>query len=195
MTSISLNSCFIVKESTENDIAPSVKLSPKPQIAMSETLVRSDKGDMIALLPKKWFFVDLEDKESPNVFSVAVNPDYTLSAIFSLVRKNEKVENLVRKEGLIGLARYCLSLKQQKSGDAVKLAGKYRIINMGPLSFCKYSYMTAGRTLTAQSAVFISSLGRYYEFTLIPMNIKEAQMPPIKEIEETFNSIVTTIQY
>jgi hypothetical protein len=195
LLAISLGGCFIVKEEIEEDIAPSITLSPKPSVTMSETLVRSTNGDMIAFLPQDWFFVDLEDKVSSDVFAVAVNPDYTLSAVFSIIKKNDKTDELVTKEGLIGLARSSLQQKQKKSGDAVKLFGKYTIMNMGTLSFCKYNFSSTSGALTAQSAVFVSSLKQYYEFSLIPMNVNGKHLPPQTDIDKIFSSVLTTIQY
>ncbi len=192
---LGIDGCFIVKENIETDIAPEISISPKPVKSMSETLVRSRKGDMIAFLPKDWFFVDLEDKISSDIFAVAINPDYTLSAVFSTIRKSDKVEELINKEGLIGLARSSLAKKQKKSGDAVKLFGKYTTINMGTLSFCKFSYSTTEGALTSQSAVFISSLKQYYEFAMIPLNFNGNPLPPQTEIKNIFTSIMTTIQY
>jgi hypothetical protein len=191
----SFYSCIIVKEEIETDIAQPISISPKPTIEMSETLVRSQRGDMIAFLPKDWFFVDLENDISSDVFAVAVNPDYTLSAVFSVIRKTEKVNELFEKEALIGLARASLAKKQQKSADAIKLLGKYTTVNMGLLKFCKYSYTTSEGAITAQSAVFNSTLDQSYEFSLIPMNINGNPLPPKSEIDEIFNSILTTIQY
>lgn len=190
-----LESCFIVREDVETDVAPSVTISPKPLVTMSETLVRSEKGDMIAFLPDGWFFVDLEDKIASDVFAVAVNKDYTLSAIFSLIRKNDKVDELVQKELLIGLARTSLAKKQKKTGDAVKLIGKYTTITMGTLSFCRFSYSTTEGALTSQSAVFISSLSQYYEFALVPISVNGNPLPAQTEIDKIFTSILTTIQY
>ena len=193
--SVILNSCFVVKEEVETDIAPSIILSPKPEIEMSETLVRSQKGDMIAFLPKAWFFVDLEDEISPDAFAVAVNPDYSLAAVFTIIRPNEEVNALVKKEGLIGLARYSIMKKQDKTADAIKLYGKYTSISMGTLSFCKYMYTSTEGTITSQSAVFISSLGEFYEYALVPLNVKNTAIAGVLDSDKIFHSILTTIQY
>jgi hypothetical protein len=192
---VSLAGCFIVKEEVETDIAPSITLSPKPTIEMSETLVRSQKGDIIAFLPKDWFFVDLEDQISPDAFAVAVNPDYTLAAVFTVIRPGEESNNMVKKEGLIGLARYSIIKKQNKTADAVKLYGKYTTINMGTLSFCKFAYTATEGAITSQSAVFISSLGEYYEFALVPLKVRDTALPGVLDTEKIFHSILTTIQY
>ncbi len=195
LTAIILNSCFIVIEETESDIAPEVTISPKPTIPISDTLIRSDLGDMIAFIPKGWFFVDLENDLSSDVMGVAVNPDYTISAVFSKIRKNPQVEELIKKESLIGLARYSLQKKQNKTGNAVKLSGKFSMLNMGMLNFCQYKFITQNSNLEARSVVFISTLNNYYEFSLVPMNITGSYLPTTKEIEQIFNSIITTIQF
>ena len=150
---------------------------------------------MIAFIPQGWFFVDLENELSEDVIAVAVNPEYTLAAIFSKIRKSPQAEDIVKKEALIGLARYSLQKKQNKTGNSVKLTGKYSILNMGLLSFCKYNYITQNSNIEARTAVFISTLNNYYEFTLLPINITGNYLPPTKEIDEIFNSIVTTIQF
>ncbi|MFH1050892.1 MAG: hypothetical protein V1779_08195 [bacterium] len=195
ISAIILNSCFIVKEEVETDVAPSIILSPKPVIEMSETLVRSQKGDMIAFLPKDWFFVDLEDKISADAFAVAVNPDYTLAAVFSTIKPNDELNQLVKKEGLIGLARYSIIKKQNKTADAVKLYGKYTSISMGTLSFCKFSYTATEGAITSLSAVFTSSLGEYYEFALVPLNVRKLPLAGALDTDKIFHSILTTIQY
>ena len=195
ITLIVFNSCIIVKENVENDVAPAITLSPKPIIPMSETLVRSKIGDMIAFLPKDWFFVDLEDKISKNVFAIAVNPDYTLSAIFSEIPPNARINELLKKEGLIGLARSAIANRIEKTAGGIKLQGKYTTINMGTSSFCKYAFSPKNSSLISNSVVFISIINKYYEFALVPMNIKGKPIPDKKEIEKIFYSIMATIQY
>jgi len=69
-----MTSCLVVKrdDTIQNDAVSLYVFSPKPEIPMSEELVRSKKGDMIAFLPKDWFFVDVEEKASSDIFAVAV---------------------------------------------------------------------------------------------------------------------------
>ena len=72
-----LNSCLIVKYPESKEVHSTISLSPKPEIPMSDILVRSKQGDMIAFLPKDWFYVNVFEKASADVFAVAVNPEYT----------------------------------------------------------------------------------------------------------------------
>ncbi len=195
LTLIIFNSCIIIKENVENDVAPAITLSPKPIIPMSETLVRSKIGDMIAFLPKDWFFIDIGDKISKNVFAVAVNPDYTLSAIFSEIPPNANIIDLVNKEGLIGLARSAIANRINKTAGGINIHGKYTTINMGTSSFCKYNFSPKNSSLISSSVVFISLINKYYEFALVPMNIKGKPIPDKANIEKIFYSIMATIQY
>jgi hypothetical protein len=196
LTMTAFSSCLIVKEQdNEVQIEPTITLSPKPEIPMSEDLVRSKTGDMIAFIPRNWFFVDVEDKASPEIIAVAVNPDYSLGAVFSSIRKNDRLDSTVNKEGLYGLARMSLTNRERKTAGAVKLSGKYRQVEMGICKFVTYKFTSPGGSMTSESAVFISELGQYYEFSLIPMNIKGEPLPPIEEAEKIFRSILTTIKY
>ncbi|TAL67908.1 MAG: hypothetical protein EPN82_12550 [Bacteroidetes bacterium] len=184
-----------MKHRTVADEVTLVNLSPKPEIPMSDKLVRSKKGDIIAFLPQDWFFVDVEEKASADVFAVAVNPDYTLSAVFSTIRKNEVTDSVVIKEGLLGLARTSLSYHENKTAGAVKQLGRYSLIQLGTMSFAKYNFSNSSGALVTQTAVFKSSINQYYEFSLIPMNISGKPLPAQNEIDKIFNSIIATIQY
>ncbi|MCL5991150.1 MAG: hypothetical protein M1419_03495 [Bacteroidetes bacterium] len=192
---IIISGCIVVKHNTVEDDVMMINLSPKPEIPMSDKLVRSKKGDIIAFLPQEWFFVNVEEKASADVFAVAVNPDYTLSAVFSTIRKNDITDSIVNKEGLLGLARTSLNYHENKTAGAVKQVGKYSMMQLGTMSFAKYNYSNSSGALVSQTAVFKSSINQYYEFALIPMNITGKPLPSQIEIDKIFNSIVATIQY
>jgi len=191
---LSCNSCLVVKIEDDYTVQE-IKLSPKPTIKMSDKLVRSAKGDMIAFLPEGWFFVDVEKNMSENIFAVAVNPDYTLTAIFSKADNNAKIDNIVETEGLLGLSRHFLNQKQSKTAGSVKQKGKFRSLFAGNLKFGNYQFTSSGGASSGNSAVFISSMNRYYEFTLMPMNLTGKSQPSQKEIQEIFDSILATIQF
>jgi len=195
LTIILISGCIVVRHKPVADEVTMINLSPKPEIQMSDKLVRSKKGDIIAFLPQDWFFVNVEEKASADVFAVAVNPDYTLSAVFSTIRKNDITDSIVNKEGLLGLARTSLSYHENKTAGAVKQVGKYSIIQMGTMSFSKYFYSNSSGASVSQTAVFKSSINQYYEFALIPMNITGKPLPSQIEIDKIFNSIIATIQY
>jgi hypothetical protein len=189
------SSCLVVKHPDTGDVTTTVSLSPKPEIDMSDEIVRSKQGDIISFIPKDWFFVDVKEDVSSDIFAVAVNPDYTLSAVFSVLRKSDQVDKTIEKEGLLGLARLSYTRRERKSAGSVILAGKYQPLEIGTNAFFKYEFTSRGGTLKAQAVVFKSSLNQFYEFALIPMDFTGKTIPPQEEIDKTFRSIVTTIKF
>ena len=189
--------CLVVKKTEEErkDSFNSYEFSPKPELSMSEELVRSKKGDIIAFLPKDWFFVDVEEKASSDIFAVAVNPDYTLSAVFSNFRINELNKEVIAKESLLGLARLSLEKHSRKSGGAIKQVGKYATIKMGNLSYAQYEYVNGSSTPAVKVAVFISNQNECYEFAIVPLTFRNRQFPVQNDIDIIFRSILATIQY
>lgn len=193
--SVTFNSCIIVKRDGGSDVDQKINLSPKPKLEMSDKIVRSVRGDMISFIPKGWFFVDIENKLSPDIIAVATNPDYNLLAVFSEIRNSETIERTVKREGLFGLARASMSKRNMKSAGTVKQIGKFKKINMGQQNFVQYEFSSTEGALSAKSVVFISQLNEYYEFSLIPMTTGSRIMPPAAEVDNIFQSILASIKY
>ncbi len=190
-----ITGCIVVKEKGAEERQPVINLSPKPEIPLSDELVRSESGDMIALLPEGWFFVDISDKVSANIFAAAVNPDYTLAAVFTKIKQDERTRQVVEREDTIGLARISMEVHMQKTGGNIKQIGKFNTVHMGLNTFVTYEYTTTGGALNTKAAVFISRLKNYYEFAIMPMNITGNPLPTKLEIEKIFRSVLTSIQY
>lgn len=197
LISFSINSCIIVKYDNfeEIEVEQEIDISPKPILELSTTMVRSDKGDMIAFLPKDWSFVDVEEKISSDVLFVAVNKEYNLSVVFSNISKSDEYDKKITDEGLYALAWYSLMKKEKKSAGNIKQIGKYQPIKMGPRRFVKYEYAGGNAAAATKSAVFISTIGQYYEMTLIPMIVDSNPIPKQQEINDIFQSMLTGIKY
>ncbi len=188
-------SCIVVKYQEQEEIIATVTLSMKPEIELSDEIIRSRMGDMIAFLPKGWMLIDAEDKVSSDVFCVAVNPEHTLSMVFSVIRKNEQVNSVFEKEGLLGLARLSYAKRVKKTSGAIKQIGKYILVEMGHNTFTKYDYVTPSNSYVTRVAVFASSINEFYEFALIPMDIIGNQLLNAEEIDKIFRSMLTSIKY
>ena len=186
--------CFVVIYPEKKDVAPEIEISPKPEVPMSEDLVRSKEGDMIAQLPKEWFFVELGEKLESNVFATVVNPGYNLAAVFSILVADEQLNKVIKKDGIVALARASLERRNKNSVHDVKLTGKYQVLNAGTLKYAIYESTNTG-AINSKTAVFCSQLGVYYEFTLLPMMINGNTLPPQEEVESYFNSILATMKY
>jgi hypothetical protein len=190
-----LVSCIVVKKDSDTSGYQTISLSPKPEIAMSENTVRSYDGDMIAFLPKDWFFVDFENHASSEIFAVAVNPDYTLSLVFLSRKKSQQYSDIVESEGLFGLSRVALDMHQKKAGGAVASIGKPRKIEMGNMEFVEFEFASSAGGLSTKAAVFISGIGNYYEIALTPMTFRGKPLPTNSEMEMIFRSVLATVQF
>lgn len=188
-------SCLFVKAPEQKAVVENVALSPKPEIEMSDELVRTRTGDMIALLPKGWFFLDTKGQESSDIFAVAVNPDYTVSAVFASIPNSESSKEMLEKEGVLGLARASFNKHARKTANSTKLIGTYSTAELGPRRFGCYEFSTSGGSMRTRCAVFSSSLGNHYEFALVPMTVSGKDLLPDAEQVKIFRSILATVQY
>ncbi|MCO5250290.1 MAG: hypothetical protein M9949_02575 [Candidatus Kapabacteria bacterium] len=191
-----VSSCIIVKHDDEYiQIEPEIAISPKPIIPLSENMIRSVKGDMIAFLPQGWFVIDPKDKVSPDIIAIAINPEYNLSAVFSVIRHSATVQEAFEGEGLYGVARMSLGKRERKTSSVVRQVGKYQKLNIGLQEFVKYEYSTTGGAVKAKSVVFISTANEFYEFSLVPMIVDDNPLPSFSEADDIFTSILTGIKY
>jgi hypothetical protein len=189
-------SCIIVKNVEKEEEADVVENQAlKPEIAMSDITLLSQQGDMLAFLPKDWFFIDVTADASADVFAMAVNPDYTLGAIFSSIRKNELTDGAYLTEGLIGLARLSFEKHKRKTAGAAAQNGDFSLIQNGILKFAKFEFTTGNNMFPVIAAVFKTEIDQYYEFSLMPMNITGKPIPDKQEREKIFRSIMAMIQY
>lgn len=192
-----LSGCIIVKGLDGEQQAQASVVAPKPVLPMSDELIRSESGDMIAFLPEAWFFMDVNDKVSSSVFAVAVNPEYTASLVFSELRKDDAIEEAFQKEGLIGVARASFQKRERKTAGLVKNAGGFDIRTLGTKQFGIYEYSDAGAgdVLPTRVAVFRSALGNFYECTLATLPFTGRKVPTTEDLEKIYQSVLATIDY
>ena len=189
-----LSGCIFVKGETE-EREQQFEISPKPEVRISEELVRSRDGDMIAFLPENWFFIDAEKHAPADIFAVAVNEDYTLSAVFSELRHLDRATGAPTIDSPLSMARASFEKRTKKTAGAVRQVGKFSTIKIGPREFGAYEFSSAGGALRNRTAVFRSSLGNYYEFSLVPLTVTGRPLPPDSSVQKIFRSILTTVQY
>lgn len=190
-----LSSCLFVKAPDEKTEVTNVELSPQPELEMSEDIVRTRAGDIIAQLPSGWVFLDHKGQESSDIIAVAVDPDYTLTAVFSQIPHGESAKETLDKEGMLGLARVAFNKRSRKTAGACKLVGTYKTAQLGTRQFGLYDFSATGGALRTRCAVFTSSIGNHYEFALVPMTVGGKELPVDAEIQRVFRSILATVQY
>ncbi len=196
-SAVVLSGCIIVKGTDEEQKEQASVVAPKPVLPMSDELIRSESGDMIAFLPASWFFMDVNDRVSSSVFAVAVNADYTASLVFSELRSDDALEDAFQKEGLIGVARASYQKRERKTAGLVKNAGGFDVRMLGTKQFGTYEYSDAGvgDVLPTRVAVFRSALGNFYECTLAILPFTGRQTPSREELEKIYQSVLATIDY
>lgn len=192
---IYLSSCIVVKYDKKQQEAPQlIELSPKPQITMSNQVVRSDFGDMIAFLPEDWFFVNLEESIE-SVFSTAVNQQYSLSLVFDELKKTDDLKRLIKNKNYSELGKYSLYEQKNRSTSKLTQINYFQEIQIGQLLFVTYYTTSTSGALLARSAVFITEFGNCYRMTLLPMDILGKPIPSIDQMDVIFESILTTVKY
>ena len=189
----SLSSCIFVK--TPKTAPLSVNLSPRPSVKMSDEFLRSQEGDLAAFIPRDWLFVDVEEEISADVLGAAVNAEYNLCAVFSKIKKNDKTEDALAKEGIIGLANVALAKHAQKTANGVKQIGAPSIIEIGQNKFAYFELSSNSGATKTMAVSFISTLNNYYEFTLSPLDVSGKPLFDDKEMKNIFNSILCSLQF
>ncbi|MCL2039293.1 MAG: hypothetical protein FWG85_02560 [Bacteroidetes bacterium] len=197
---ILFSNCIVVKEKDEiikKEIEYETEYIPaqKSKIKMSDKIVRTEHGDMVASIPDGWFFIEPEGTISSEVFAIAVSPNFTLSAVFSRIKKTNEIIDIVDKEGIIGLARASYSKHTTKNFNATIIVDNYHIYDSNSQDFVVYSYTKLKRNTFGKSAVFISSINEYYEFSLVTMDFTSNDTPTTSQFDDIFYSILTTLKY
>lgn len=191
-----LYSCIIVKEKRiDEEFNTEFSILPKPEIPLSDIHILSPMGDMLAFLPQNWFVIDPENKAPSNVFSIAVDPEYSLCAVFSRLLTQNEISEILKKEGLLGVATLSLEQRMKKSLGNIQLVGNYQPIKNGKQKFYVFKFQDKSNNSFGKTAVFVSSLNQCYEFSLLPLNFKTNKTYTEEEFDKFFFAILTTIQF
>ena len=194
-TVLVLQGCLFVKAPEQKESAEHQTLSPLPELEMSADLIRTRQGDMIALVPRGWLFIDTRDEISDDIITVAVNPEYTLSAVFSSLPSTISQRDQLEQEGLLGLARIAYNKHSRKTAGTTNLVGTYKIAELGTRRFGLYEFSTKSAATHSRCAVFTSTIGNHYEFALVPLTLSGRPAVPDSSQQLVFRSILATIQY
>jgi len=196
---VSLSSCIIVKieDSNYKEVSANriVHYSPRPKVDMSDELIRTESGDMIALLPANWFFVEYGNEENTNEVALAVNQDYTLALVINEIKKSPENDKVFNENGLLGIAKISFISHANKTGSNLELYGNYQQVEFGVNQFIRYSTTSTGGALISKNAVFVANSQRYYEVAMIPMDVIGKTIPSPEEIEDIFFSVLCTVKY
>ncbi len=205
MLALGMEACVVVvqkqqqqapqaKTAAKAEEKPLRQLPSKPTVPMSDEVVRSELGDMVSLLPVEWSLVNIETNLPVQVFSVAVNNQYTASLIYSVLRKEENFDQTFQKDGLVGIGRISASKRDTKMRN-IKRLGEFEEVQVGSKRFCLYRYTTDNGATLNRVAVFRSSFGNYYECTLSDLTFTGRKLTPREEMESLYASVLATIDF
>jgi hypothetical protein len=195
VVTIVVSGCLFVKPTETKVEVRDVSLSPTPEMEMGDDLVRTRTGDMIALLPKGWVFLDARSESSADVVAVAVDPNYTVAAVFSSISGLESPSESSDSEGMLGLARRAYSRHARKTAGGIRLVGSYTEVAVGLRRFGLYTFAGSTSSAPTRCAVFTSSVGHHYQLALVPLSVSGRDQRSDAELQQIFRSILATIQY
>ncbi len=193
---ICLQGCIAVKQEAPPPPKPrAIQFADKPTIPMSDDIIASDAGDFVAHLPKGWFLVNHESKGLQNVFAVGTNPDYTLSIVLSSMKRDDEVERVYQRDGLIGLAKLSLYRRSKRTQSPLKMIGTPQEVIAGTKEYTTYSYTDDDSVTITRVAICRSTLGNIYEASLAEFTFSGKSLPPKVQIEQTFASILAMTDF
>lgn len=186
---------MIVKEKDEitKVTKDEYQLAPKSTIQMSKKLVRLGKGEVIAAIPQKWSLIEPASPLSNEIKIIAVDENYSLSAVFSEVYVSSDQVEKIKNEGNIALANYSIFKQQSKANSPLSVLEQPKILNLQNQTFAVWVLQNS-EGLLSHNANFISTDGNFYQFSITQMNFTNF-MASEKEIHQYFIAILLSIRY
>ncbi|MEO5929763.1 MAG: hypothetical protein ABIR47_07515 [Candidatus Kapaibacterium sp.] len=172
-----------------NDIA-----AGRPPVTLSSDQIHSPSGDMSARVPQDWVMVDAEKLEAPQVFSMACNPDYTLSLIFTEVTMDNATRGLFSRDGLKGLAEASFQRRIKRSNARAVMTGDVEEFAIGKRRFGAYTYTTDTMKTLTRVAIFNTG-AHIYECAITHLDFNDRALPPQETLRNVHQIILGSIEW
>lgn len=166
-----------------------------PAVAMSEVAYSPPQADFIFVLPRGWFFLDLQQKGGSHVLAVATNADYTLQFVLATVRSLEDLEQIYQEQRIVGIARADFAHRYRKTGGVLQVLGKFTLKKVGTKEFGCYQYTNDYGATVHRVAVFRTAQGNFYSITLVQSSFAATTIPSQEECERVFDAVLKTLDY
>jgi hypothetical protein len=165
-----------------------------PVLTVSDARIHSPTGDMSARLPQGWVSLDAEKLETPEIFAVACNPEYTVSLIFSA----SPVDNAARKGfdrgGMAGLAEASFERHRKRSAGRATLQAEFEEFTIGRRRFGAYTYSTDSMRTMTRVAVFYTA-SNLYECAVTHLTFTDRDLPSLKTMREIHQLVLATVEW
>lgn len=149
-----------------------------PPITLSNEQIHSPSGDMSARLPYNWVMLDAQQIESPQVFAVACNPEYTLSVIFSEIPIDNTMKSRFSRDGVGGLIDLSFERRMRRSNGRATTIGDVEEFAIGKRRFSAYSYTTDTSKTMTRVAIFYTARN-LYECAITELTFSDHPLPDI----------------
>lgn len=190
LLALAVAGCFGAKQTQRSDSG----MEGTPALAFSSEQIHSPSGDMAARLPLEWVRVDAEQLESPQVFAVACNPEYTLSVIFSESQTDNNARAILSRDGLPGLVDASFQRHLKRSRGRAQMAGDPEEFAIGRRRFAAYTYTTDSLQTMTRVAVFYTNT-HVYECALTHLAFNTQELPSSRTLRGIHQLILGGIEW
>ncbi|MBS1911182.1 MAG: hypothetical protein JST22_04275 [Bacteroidetes bacterium] len=165
-----------------------------PPISLSAEQLHSPSGDMTARIPKGWVIVDAGKLESPQVFAVTCNPEYTMSVIFSESPVDNAARGIFSRDGLRGLVDASFQRHRKRSNGRAAMTGDIEEFAIGRRQFAAYTYTTDSTQTFTRVAVFYTN-AHLYECAITHLTFNARELPNAKLVRAIHQVILGGIDW
>ncbi len=165
-----------------------------PAAVLGQDMVHSPGGDMTARIPQGWVTMEVERLEAPRVFSVACDPEYTMSLIFCEVPVDNSIRNSFELEGMTGLIDASFMRRQRNSGGRLQKARGIEEVTVNSRKFGLYNYTTDSTGSMTRVAVFFTNT-HLYECAITHLPFSENELPSAEVLDEVHRIVLASVEW
>lgn len=165
-----------------------------PAVTVSDSRIHSPTGDMSARLPDGWVTLDVGKLESPELFAVACNPEYTVSLVFSAAAVDNSARKGFDRGGMIGLAEASFERHRKRSAGRAAIVSDVEEFAIGRRRFGAYSYTTDSMRTMTRVAVFYTA-SNLYECAVTHLTFTDRDLPTPKTMREIHQLVLASVEW
>jgi len=190
LVAATLTGCFSTKQAQRAETVA----EPAPALAFSPEQIHSPSGDMAARLPLDWVMIDARQLESPQIFAMACDRNYTLSVIFSETQTDNIARTILAREGLRGLVDVSFQRHLKRSRNQAQMVGEAEEFAIGRRRFAAYTYTTDSSLTLTRVAVFYTN-SHVYECALTHLTFTASDIVAARSLRNIHQLILGTIEW
>lgn len=148
---------------------------------------------MSARLPSGWVTLDVDKLQSPELFAMACNPDYTMSLIFSSISVDNAARKGFDRSGMAGLADASFERHRKRTAGRARLISETEEFAIGRRRFGAYTYTTDSMQTLTRVAVFYTATN-LYECAITHLTFTDRELPTLATLREVHQLVLATVE-